>query len=95
MAEFNLAEQITEFEEGSLTDTQIFELFQHMIDDGTAWKLQGSYGRTAARLIMFGKILWGPEAQASYEREFVPPEDNLFRDNLHHHARLHAVAGEG
>lgn len=33
---------------------QIVEAWQHLIDNGTVWKLQGWFGRTAARLIEEG-----------------------------------------
>ena len=52
---FSLVESINAFESGELEDTEIFELFQHLIDTGTAWKLQGSYGRTAEMLIEGGQ----------------------------------------
>src|ERR1039458_2794158 len=52
---FNLVEKIMSFEEGELEDEEIFALFQYMIDDGSVWKLQGSYGRTAEMLIEGGQ----------------------------------------
>ena len=35
---------------------EMVELFQHLVDSGLAWELQGSYGRTAAALIEAGEI---------------------------------------
>lgn len=46
--------QIMAFEAGELNEIDSIKLFQDLIDDGTAWKLQGSYGRTAAALIRNG-----------------------------------------
>jgi len=45
---------IIAYEQGELDDEKSIELFQHLIDAGLAWKLQGHYGRTAAALIEAG-----------------------------------------
>lgn len=37
-----------------LTEAEIVEGFQHLIDNGHAWTLQGFYGRSAQRLIDAG-----------------------------------------
>jgi hypothetical protein len=42
---------IMALESGELNDEQIVALFQDLIDSGLAWRLQGSYGRMAKRLI--------------------------------------------
>ena len=46
---------IIRFEQGELDREETVELFQHLIDTGLAWKLQGSYGRAAKRLIEAGE----------------------------------------
>lgn len=51
---YDLVGQIIAFESGELTDDDTIELFQHLIDSGTVWSLQGSYGRTATALIEAG-----------------------------------------
>jgi len=51
----NVASLLLRFEEGELDNDEIIELFQMLIDDGLAWKLQGSYGRIARDLILAGK----------------------------------------
>lgn len=48
--------QIIAYEQGDLDDEQAIELFQHLVDTGLAWSMQGSYGRQAARLIEAGLV---------------------------------------
>jgi len=45
---------IVAYESGELTEDQVTDGFQHLIDNGMAWKLQGSYGRQAMRFIHDG-----------------------------------------
>lgn len=47
---------IMDFEEGNLDQDQIIEGFQHLVDDGTVWHLQGSYQRMASALIEQGLV---------------------------------------
>ena len=46
--------QVIAYEQGELDEEGIVELFQELINSGMAWKLQGSYGRTAKALIDAG-----------------------------------------
>ena len=48
---------IMEYEDGSLSDDEMIEGFQHLLDSGTVWHLQGSYGRTARALLDAGLIV--------------------------------------
>ena len=48
--------KIMDFENGDLDDTGTLELFQHLVDTGMAWQLQGNYGRMAQHLIENGYI---------------------------------------
>lgn len=45
---------IVAYESGECSEDEIIEGFQMLIDSGIVWKLQGHYGRTAARLIEEG-----------------------------------------
>jgi len=50
----DLATKIVQYEQDELDGNQIIELFQELIDNGMAWKLQGHYGRMAMDLIENG-----------------------------------------
>lgn len=47
---------IIDYESGSLDYDGTIRLFQHLVDGGIVWRLQGSYGRTAAALIESGEV---------------------------------------
>jgi hypothetical protein len=51
---FDLVGFIMAFEGGEVSEEELVEGFQHLIDTGQAWTLQGFYGRTAAALIEAG-----------------------------------------
>jgi hypothetical protein len=51
---FDTLEFIMQYEDGSLTEEETIAGFQHLINTGLAWQLQGSYGRIAAHLIGAG-----------------------------------------
>ena len=45
---------IMDFECGDISEERLIDGFQHLIDNGTVWSLQGFYGRTARALINGG-----------------------------------------
>jgi hypothetical protein len=63
----DLVDAIIQYESGDLDVQGLFDLFAELIRTGQAWTLQGSYGRTARRLIdgewisSDGEILRYPE----------------------------------
>jgi hypothetical protein len=58
---YNMYDHIMRYEDGELIHEETVELFQHLIDTGTAWVLQGSYGRTAKAFIDAGLCTPGRE----------------------------------
>jgi len=47
-------DQIMAYENGDMSEEEVIEMFQVLIDSGMAWQLQGHYGRMAALLIDAG-----------------------------------------
>lgn len=51
---FDLVGFCINWENGDLSEDETAAGFQHLIDTGLAWQLQGMYGREAKRLIQAG-----------------------------------------
>ena len=51
-----LVDQLIAYEEGQITDDEEIAFFQHLIETGTCWQLQGHYQRVGATLIEAGLI---------------------------------------
>lgn len=49
-------DRLVDWETGELDDAGVIQLFADLVKDGTAWELQGIYGRTAHNLIENGVI---------------------------------------
>ena len=52
--DFNTVDFIVDYEAGVLSEEEVIDGFQKLIDNGIVWSLQGHYGRTAATLIDAG-----------------------------------------
>ena len=51
-----MVSKIIRYESGELNSCEMLELFGELINNGQAWTLQGSYGRTARDLIEGGLL---------------------------------------
>jgi hypothetical protein len=51
-----LVDQLIAYEEGQLTEDQEIAFFEHLVQTGTCWQLQGHYQRVAATLMEAGLI---------------------------------------
>ena len=60
-----LVDQLIAYEEGQLTEDEEIALFQHLVDTGTCWHLEGHYHRVAATLIEAGLIKPPERAKAT------------------------------
>lgn len=54
--EYDELDAIIRYESGDLSEEETITLFQHLVDNGRAWTLQGHYGRTAQALIDAGLV---------------------------------------
>ena len=76
--EFDTVGFIIDFEGGEASDVEIIEGFQHLINTGMAWTLQGFYGRTAKSLIEQG---FCKDANEWTRREAKEQFEQYCRDN--------------
>ncbi len=64
--EFNLVENIMAYENGELNENETIKLFQHLLDTGQVWGLQGHYGRTAWDMLEEGLLTPPKTPQKDY-----------------------------
>ncbi len=53
---YNVAENISAYENGRLDEEAVIKLFQHLIDNGQVWELDAKYGKKAVELAEAGSI---------------------------------------
>jgi hypothetical protein len=51
-----LTQQLIEYEQGEMSESDTINLFQQLVDCGLAWNLQGHYGRRAYAMLQEGYI---------------------------------------
>ena len=54
--QMDTVDYIMAYESGQLSEKETLKMFQKLVDTGQAWRLQGSYGRTASALLERGLI---------------------------------------
>lgn len=59
------------------TEDERIALYQHLVDTGMAWKLEGHVGRTAMDLIEQGVIMLGEESHRDYWGNVVPSRHDV------------------
>lgn len=72
--------QIMAYESGELSDAGVIEMFQSMIDDGSVWSLQGSYGRMAADLIAAGHCQRAEVRHKDYYGHTLPSRYDVVKE---------------
>lgn len=73
----DLTEQVIAYESGELEHDDMVATFQGLIDSGMAWRLQGSYGRTAHDLIESGLCTLGETGHSDYYGNYVPSRHEI------------------
>lgn len=54
---------INRYESGEMDEEEQVEFFQHLLDSGVVWSLQGHYGRTVTWMINEGLVHVGKEEE--------------------------------
>jgi hypothetical protein len=73
----DLTTDVIAYEDGDLGEDETVAMFQGLIDSGQAWRLQGSYGRTAMAMIEDGVCTLGPTGHRDYYGNYVPGRDEV------------------
>ena len=53
---YDVAKNISDYEEGKLADVSINELFQYLVDTGRVWQMEAKYAKKAVELDEAGRI---------------------------------------
>jgi hypothetical protein len=64
-------------QDGEETEQEYYEAIQRAINDGTAWKFQGSYGRTMMGAIESGYCMLGIHRVQDYYGNTIPSRDDV------------------
>ena len=64
--------KVIDYENDELEEEEEIQYIQELINDGSIWKLQGSYGRTAMQYIEAGLCVLGEKGHYDYYGNYVP-----------------------
>ena len=53
---YNVAQNISDYEDGKLADDSINELFQYLVGTGQVWQMEAQYTKKAVELAEAGRI---------------------------------------
>ena len=87
-------EDIETIESGADSLEEYFESVQRAINSRTAWKFQGSYGRTMMQALEDGYCMLGREHARDYWGSRIPSRDEVkpgTKGSFEYVARLHGI----
>ena len=68
---------IDTIENGEASQEEYYQAMQRAINNGMAWKMQGSYGRAAMDALEAGHCMLGRERQRDYYGNLIPSRDDV------------------
>jgi len=77
MNELLTLEDIDNIEDGAETELEYYESIQRAINSGSAWSMQGSYGRSMFDAIQGGYCMLGKRSFKDYYGNFIPSRDDI------------------
>jgi len=74
---YDITGNIIAYEQGDLDEDGVVTLFQHLVDNGTVWHMQGSMGRAAMDMIRSGECVLGVKSFRDYWGNVVPSRTDV------------------
>lgn len=68
---------IIAYEDNEMDKAEEIRMFQELVNNGQAWRLQGSYGRAAMDMIEAGLITLGEHGHYDYYGNYVPSKHEV------------------
>lgn len=90
----DMVDHIMRMEGGEASEDEGRHAMQQMVNSGTAWKLQGSYGRAAMDMISNGHIALGHQGHRDYYGNYVPSRHEVQEGTKGHASFVRAAGNE-